>query len=283
MLTVLEVVQRSSAFLEGKGVESPRLNAEWLIAAALGMDRMKLYMQFDRPLKEAELAEMRSMVARRAKREPLQYVIGTAPFHELDLKVDSRALIPRPETEQLVELAIDSLGENDVPYRIVDLGTGSGAIALALAFALPRAELFAVDASRDALELAQENALRCGLQNRVTYVLSDWFSDFDPEGPFDLIISNPPYLTDEEMKTAEPEVRDFEPLSALRADREGLSDLEQIVRGAFERLKPGGILWLETGIGHRSALLDLCSEVGYSDCLGCDDWSGRPRFIKATR
>lgn len=283
MLTVLDVIQRSSTFLEGKGVESPRLNAEWLIAAALGIDRMKLYMQFDRPLKESELADMRANVARRAKREPLQYILGTTPFHELELKVDKRALIPRPETEQLVELALGSLGENDGAYRIVDLGTGSGAIALALAFALPRAEIFAVDASREALELAQENALGCGLQTRVTFVLSDWFSDFDPEGEFDLIVSNPPYLTDGEMQSAEPEVKDFEPYSALFAEKEGLSDLEAILRGAFDRLKSGGVLWLETGIGHREALLELCESLGYSESAGVDDWSARPRFIKATK
>ncbi|EDY82194.1 methyltransferase, HemK family [Verrucomicrobiia bacterium DG1235] len=283
MLTVLDVIQRSSSFLEAKGVESARLNAEWLIASALGIDRMKLYMQFDRPLKEAELADMRSMVARRAKREPLQYIIGSAPFHELDLKVDARALIPRPETEQLVELVLGSLGENDAPYRIIDLGTGSGAIALALAFALPRAEIFAVDASREALELAQENALRCGLQNRVNFVLSDWFSDFDPEGEFDLIVSNPPYLTQEELESAEPEVREHEPVGALVADREGLSDLETILQGAFGRLKPGGMLWLETGIGHRAELLALCENAGYAESLGIDDWSGRARFVKSVK
>lgn len=283
MLTVLDVIQRSSAFLEGKGVESARLNAEWLIASSLGMDRMKLYMQFDRPLKEAELADMRSKVARRAKREPLQYILGTTPFHELELKVDQRALIPRPETEQLVELSLGSLGENDGEYRIVDLGTGSGAIALALAFALPRAEVFAVDASRDALELAQENALGCGLQNRVSFVLSDWFTDFDPEGEFDLIVSNPPYLTDEEMETAEPEVKDFEPRSALFAEKEGLSDLEQIVSGSYSRLKPGGVLWLETGILHREPLLELCKSQGYASAEGVEDWSGRPRFVKAVK
>ncbi|MDQ8200962.1 peptide chain release factor N(5)-glutamine methyltransferase [Pelagicoccus enzymogenes] len=283
MLTVLDVVQRSAAFLESKGVESARLNAEWLIASALGMDRMKLYLQFDRPLKESELADMRSKVARRAKREPLQYILGSTPFHELDLKVDRRALIPRPETEQLVELALGSFGENDVAYRIVDLGTGSGAIALALAFALPRAELFAVDASREALGLAQENALGCGLQNRVTFILSDWFSDFDVEGEFDLIVSNPPYLTEEEMGSAEPEVKDYEPHSALFAEKQGLSDLEKIVQGSFERLRAGGVLWLETGVKHRQPLADLCQSLGYASVEGVDDWSGRPRFVKAVK
>lgn len=282
-LTVLDVIQRSAGFLEGKGVENARLNAEWLIAAALGLDRMRLYMQFDRPLNESELAAMRSKVARRAKREPLQYILGEAPFHELSLKVDCRALIPRPETEQLVELALGSLGENDQPYRILDLGTGSGAIALALAFALPRASVWAVDRSSEALELAQENALRTGLQNRVSFVQSSWFDSLEAGEGYDLIVSNPPYLTDEEMKSAEPEVREHEPLEALVAAQAGLSDLFAIIEGAYDRLAPGGSLWLETGIAHREALLECCAAVGYALFQGVDDWSQRPRFIHAKR
>lgn len=283
MLTVLDVIQRSTSFLQGKNIESARLNAEWLIAAALKIDRMKLYMQFDRPLSENELATMRSMVARRGKREPLQYIIGTAPFHELELKVDKRALIPRPETEQLVELAIDSLGENDGSYRILDLGTGSGAIALALAFALPRAEILAVDASEEALSLAEENALHCGLQNRVAFRRSDWFSEIGEEARFDLIVSNPPYLTEAEVDSAAPEVREHEPVSALLAAEEGMADLKQILRGAFPRLNSDGLVWLETGIAHRDALLTACEGLGYVDASGVDDWSGRPRFICCRR
>lgn len=283
ILTVLDVIQRSSSFLESKGVESPRLNAEWLIASSLGMDRMKLYMQFDRPLNQEELAEMRARVGRRAKREPLQYIIGSAPFHELDLKVDRRALIPRPETEQLVELAIDSLGENDGEYRILDLGTGSGAIALAMAFALPRAEIIATDANEEALELARENALRCGLQTRVEFVRSDWFEALEERSAFDLIVSNPPYLTEAEIASAEPEVTQHEPARALVAGPDGLSDLQRIVAGAYERLKPGASLWLETGIAHREPLLERCRAGGFAEARGLDDWSGRPRFIHATR
>lgn len=283
MLSVLDVIQRSTSFLEGKGVESARLNAEWLIAAALGIDRMKLYMQFDRPLSQDELADMRSKVARRGKREPLQYVIGTTPFHELQLKVDRRALIPRPETEQLVELAIESVGPSDGAYRILDLGTGTGAIALALAFALPRAEVVAVDESEAALELARENALFCGLQNRVSFERSDWFAEIDASRKFDLIVSNPPYLTDAELESAEPEVRDHEPTSALVASNEGLDDLLRILEQGHSRLEDGGTLWLETGIAHRERLLSFCSEVGYAKAEGRDDWSGRPRFIQAVR
>ncbi|MDQ8205173.1 peptide chain release factor N(5)-glutamine methyltransferase [Pelagicoccus sp. SDUM812003] len=284
MLTVLEVIQRSSAFLEGKGVESPRLNAEWLIASALGMDRMKLYMQFDRPLRERELADMRSLVARRAKREPLQYILGSTPFHELDLKVDARALIPRPETEQLVEKIVDFVGGSDHPLRILDLGTGTGAIALALAYSLPHAEILAVDESAEALQLAEENALRNGLQNRVRFLQSDWFEAIPIELRFELIVSNPPYLTLEELHSAQPEVKDHEPRAALVADDAGLADLRLIVQGAGERLAgPGSSLWMETGIAHREALSELCLASGFLAVEGLDDWSGRPRFIKAIK
>ena len=282
MLTILEVVQRSATFLESKGVPNARLDAEWLIASALGLDRMKLYMQFDRPLAEDQLAVMRSKVARRAKREPLQYILGTTPFHELNLKIDHRALIPRPETEQLVEWIMGDFEDNAGAYRILDLGTGSGAIALGLAFHLPRAQIVAVDRSADALELAQENAFHCGMQSRVVFRESDWFEKIH-ESDFDLIVANPPYLTKEELASSEPEVREFEPRATLVASDDGLEDLELIVRGAFDRLKPGGRLWLETGIGHRDRLLELCKQCGYRSAEGLDDWSERPRFARATR
>lgn len=282
-LTALDVVQRSATFLEGKGVENARLNAEWLIAAALGLDRMRLYMQFDRPLTETELATMRGYVARRAKREPLQYILGTVPFHEIVLKVDRRALIPRPETEQLVELVANSVAANDLPLRVLDLGTGTGAIALALAFAWPRSSILAVDRSEEALALAGENAFFCGLQNRVEYRVSDWFSQIRAEERFDVIVSNPPYLTEEEMGTAQPEVRDFEPRGALLAPEKGLADLRTILVESYGRLSEGGCVWLETGIAHREPLLALAGQLGYRTATGFDDWSGRARFVQACR
>ncbi len=282
-LTALDVVQRSAVFLESKGVENSRLNAEWLIAAALGLDRMRLYLQFDRPLTEAELATMRGYVARRAKREPLQYILGTVPFHEIVLKVDRRALIPRPETEQLVELVANGVAANDLPLQALDLGTGTGAIALALAFAWPRSSIVAVDRSEEALALAGENAFFCGLHNRVEFRVSDWFSAIGPDESFDVIVSNPPYLTDEEIGTAQPEVRDFEPIGALVAPELGLADLRTILAESFARLRDGGSVWLETGVAHREPLLGLAAQIGYRSYAGFDDWSGRPRFVRAVK
>ncbi|MBT3482387.1 MAG: peptide chain release factor N(5)-glutamine methyltransferase [Opitutales bacterium] len=282
-LTVLDVVRKSTDFLDKKGVESPRLNAEWLIAHALGLGRMDLYLQFDRPLIGEELEQMRALVARRGKREPLQYIQGQAQFHDLMLKCDTRALIPRPETEQLVEFVKDSGLEIDQNLRILDLGTGTGAIALALAMNFPRARIVATDASQNALDLASENALLCGLQNRVEFRLSNWFGSLGGEKRFDLIVSNPPYLTDEEFAEAESEVKDFEPESALVANDEGMADLRVIISGSYPLLEKSGTLWLETGIAQREALLGSCREVGYADSEGLDDWSGRPRFIRAIK
>ena len=283
LLTVLDVVQRSVDFLEKKGVDSPRLSAEWMIAHALGLDRMALYLQFDRPLIEEELSAMRDSVARRGKREPLQYVLGQTQFHELTLKCDPRALIPRPETEQLVERIMGDGLEIDGEYRILDLGTGSGAIALALAMGLPKASIVATDASDEALALAKENGLLCGLQTRVDFRLSNWFERLNDESGFDVIVSNPPYLTQSELDSAENEVRAFEPHSALVAVDEGMADLKTIIEGAYPKLANGGVLWLETGIDQRDALLDSCRAAGYSTCEGFDDWSDRPRFIRAKK
>ncbi len=280
---MLDVVRKSTDFLDKKGVESPRLNAEWLIAHALGLGRMDLYLQFDRPLIGEELEQMRALVARRGKREPLQYIQGQAQFHDLMLKCDTRALIPRPETEQLVEFVKDSGLEIDQNLRILDLGTGTGAIALALAMNFPRARIVATDASQNALDLASENALLCGLQNRVEFRLSNWFGSLGGEKRFDLIVSNPPYLTDEEFAEAESEVKDFEPESALVANDEGMADLRVIISGSYPLLEKSGTLWLETGIAQREALLGSCREVGYADSEGLDDWSGRPRFIRAIK
>jgi len=282
-LTVLDVVRKSADFLERKQVENPRLNAEWLIAHVLGIGRMQLYLQFDRPLQEPELEEMRKCVARRGKREPLQYIIGQTQFHNLTIKCDHRALIPRPETEQLVEQIIDLGPEIDEEVRILDLGTGSGAIALALAMHFPRSRVVAIDESIKAIDLAKENAFHCGLQNRIEFAQSDWFEKLGEADFFDLIVANPPYLTKEELSDAESEVKDFEPVTALVADDAGLEDLLIIIEGAFKHLKEGGVLWLETGIEQHSALLDACNRNGYSECEGINDWSGRPRFVRAKR
>ena len=278
MLTLLEVLDRTTNYFAAKGVPNARPQAEWILAHALDCKRLDLFLRFDMPLQEPVLEKLRPLVKRRALREPLQYILGTAPFHNLTLRCDARALIPRPETEELVEQIISR--HKEAPARVLDLGTGTGAIALALAKAWPGVDVTAVDASADALALAAENATANGLEGRVKFVLSDWFNNV--EGRFDLIASNPPYLTRGEWESAEPEVRACEPYAALVADNEGLADLERILRAAPQRLNAGGCVALETGIAHHASLAKIAAELGYASHEGLPDMSGRPRFFFAS-
>lgn len=281
MLTVLEIIKRTTEFFSGKGIESPRLNAELLIGHALGRKRMQLYLEFERPLTEAELETIRPLVRRRAQHEPLQYIVGETEFHGLKLKVDRRALIPRPETELLVEF-VALVGVALAPTKILDLGTGSGAIALALAQVFPAAAITAVDLSEDALSLARENAAAAGVAARVTFLTSDWFAAV-PAEKFEIIVANPPYLSAEETAQTAPEVRGFEPVAALTAAEDGLSNLARIVREAPRFLAPDGLLALETGIAHHARLLALAAEAGFARTESRQDLSGRDRYILAFR
>ena len=190
MLSVLEIIKKTTEFLTTKGVENPRLNAELLIGHALGLKRMQLYIQFERLLAEPELEKIRPLVRRRAQHEPVQYIMGETEWGGLKLKVDRRALIPRPETELMLEFAVKALAAP--PARILDLGTGSGALALGLAKAFPEAKVLAVDFSEDALALARENAAALGLGERVEFLRSDWFAAVPADARFELIVANPP-------------------------------------------------------------------------------------------
>lgn len=279
MLTVLEIIKRTTEFLEKRGVEGPRLNAELLIGHALGLKRMQLYLQFERPLTEPELEKIRPLVKRRGNREPVQYIIGETEFSGLKLKVDRRALIPRPETERLIELLTQRLTE--APASILDLGTGSGAIALALANAWPNAAVTAVDNSAGALALARENAEICGLSARVKFVLSDWFTSLGAGEQFQLIVANPPYLSDAELHPAQPEVKDFEPRAALTAGANGTAALEQIIREARPFLAPGGLLACETGLAQHPQLQELAAKAGYVRTESLRDLTGRERYLLA--
>jgi release factor glutamine methyltransferase len=282
MLTVLEIIKRTTDFFAGKGIESPRLNAELLIGHALGLKRMQLYLQFERPLAEVDLEKIRPLVRRRAQREPVQYIVGETEFAGLKLKVDRRALIPRPETELLVESIVKLCPESAAP-RILDLGTGTGAIALALAAALPSADVTAVELSEEALALAAENATATGLAERVHLLRSRWFEALPAEARFDVIVANPPYLSAAETAAALPEVREFEPLTALTSADDGLADLREIVAQAPRYLAARGLLAMETGIAHHPKLLELVTAAGFSRSESRQDLTGRDRFVFAWR
>jgi release factor glutamine methyltransferase len=281
MLTVLEIIKKTTDFFAAKGIDSPRLNAELLIGHSLGLKRMQLYLQFERVLSPAELEALRPLVRRRGQREPVQYIIGETDFSGLKLKVDRRALIPRPETERLVEIITQRAAVP--PASILDLGTGSGAIALALAQHFPEARVTAVDTSETALALARENAAACALAERVQFLTSHWYAGVPEESRFDLVVSNPPYLSSAETAETLPEVRDHEPAAALTASDDGFADLEMIVTAAPRFLSPQGWLALETGINHHARLAAVAAQAGFQRTESLQDLTGRDRFFLAWR
>ena len=280
MLTIREIKERTETFFKKRGVPNAKLDTDILIAHSLGIKRLDIYLDLDRPLTEAQLTDLRSLVKRRASREPLQYIIGITEFYGLTLKVDPRALIPRHETEELVELIIERL--EAPPKRILDLGTGSGAIALALASRYSDAEVTATDQSEGAITLAKENALALNLSSRVTFIKGNWFEPLDEGARFDLIVSNPPYLTEAEMQTAEPEVIDHEPHSALASGQEGLDDLGLLFKSVSKHLAEGGLLALETGIGQADAIKAMALKVSLNG-QSVEDLSERARFFFASQ
>jgi release factor glutamine methyltransferase len=279
MLTVLEVIKKTTEFFAARGIESPRLNAELLVGHALTLKRMQLYLQFERPLTAAELEVIRPLVRRRGQREPVQYIVGETEFFGLKLKVDRRALIPRPETERLLEVLTTRAAPP--PATILDLGTGSGAIALGLAQFFPAAQVTALDRSDEALALARENAVACGLDERITFLPSHWFAALPPAARFDLIVANPPYLSAEEVAQAAPEVRGHEPAAALAAADGGLADLREILAGAPRFLAAGGCMALETGITQHAELVRLAGAAGLQRTESLPDLAGRDRFLLA--
>ncbi|MBP3302434.1 MAG: peptide chain release factor N(5)-glutamine methyltransferase [Opitutales bacterium] len=282
MNSLLELLKKSTEFLSKKGIENARLQSELIFAGTLRCRRLDLYLQFERPLAQPEVDLLRERVMRRARREPVQYIVGDTDFRNLTLKCDSRALIPRPETEELVDFVLEKLNTQKpagTPVRVLDLGTGTGAIALSVATERAGTEVVAVDKSADALALARENLEKTGATANVTFLKSDWFENVS--GAFDVIISNPPYLTRDEWECAQPEVKNYEPLSALVADNAGLADLEIILRGARERLTPGGFVAFETGIAQHEKLAGIARECGFSEIESQTDLSGRPRFFFA--
>lgn len=272
--TVLKVLQWTAGYLKEKGIKEGRLDAELLLSDALGLDRVGLYLNYDRPLTAAELALVRERVGRRARREPLQYILGRVEFWSLSFAVNPAVLIPRPDTEILVE---EALKRASADAAILDVGTGSGAIAVALAHELPAAAVEGVDISPGALKVAAENARRNGVDGRLRLAEADLARL--PEGLFDLIVSNPPYIARGELAELMPEVRDFEPHMALDGGEDGLDSYRLLARQTPSRLRPGGWLLLEAGIGQAAAVQKLLSEAGMLDIFIRDDYAGIPRVV----
>ena len=267
-MTVREVLARSAQYLAEKGVPSPRVDAEWLLAHALGLSRLELYTEHDRPLGESELAAVRELLRRRGLREPLAYVLGEWGFRRLTLKTDARALVPRPETEVLVERCLLLLSGRREP-RVLDVGVGTGAIALAIADEHPGAKVTAVDTSPDALALARENAEL----TRLDVEFRSAGFEAAAEG-WDLVVSNPPYVLPGEIDGRDPEVRDWEPRAALVG--EGLH--EELARAARTEW-----LVLEVGDGQASQVAASLDGLGYADVTITRDLAGRERIVEGRR
>ena len=270
-MTLGEVLRATAEYLSGKGIDTARLDSELILARALELTRLELYTSFERPLTRAELDAIRPLVARRGKREPLAYVLGEWGFRRLTLRTDARALVPRPETETVVERALAAIEGIEQP-SVVDVGTGSGAIALSIVDERPDARVTATDVSPEALALARENAERLGLEIELREAsLLDGV-----EGPFDLVVSNPPYVRPDEVETLQPEVRDWEPRLAVV----GAEQTERLARAALGVLASGRALVLETHEGHAEQVRALLEELGYVRTAISRDLAGRERVVE---
>ena len=275
-MTVLQVLQSSTEYLKKHRIENPRLNAEHLLVHVLGQKRIELYLDFERKLTETELAPLRELVKRRSEGEPLQHLLGTVEFCGLTFLCDRRAMVPRPETEQLVELVQSEISNQQ--SAILDIGTGSGVIALSLAAEFPKANILAVDVSDDALALAQENAARLNLSSRVQFLKNRLLENI--EGAFDLIVANLPYISIQDRHTLSREVL-HDPEIALFAGTRGDELIRELIAQSPTRLRPGGMLALEIGLAQSEELLSALAEKNYRDICSKNDYNGVTRFLFA--
>ena len=276
--SLLEVLQSTTAYFTKHKIENPRLNAEHLLAHALGRTRMDLYLEFERPLNDAELVPLRDLVKRRGQGEPLQHLLGTVEFCGHTFAIDKRAMVPRPETEELVESLIADFGLLIGDGKIIDVGTGSGVIALSLAKAFPGSQILALDISEDALALARENAERLGLSERVRFQKNDLLEGLSER--FDLIVANLPYISMQDRHQLSREVL-HDPEVALFGGPAGDELVRRLTEQAPAHLNPGGLLALEIGVDQAEGFAELLRQKNYHDIKSKRDYSGSTRFLLA--
>ena len=283
-MTVLEVIQKSAEFLAKKGVDSPRLQTELLLAHVLKMPRMKLYLDFERQLTSAEADTLRELVKRRGQREPLQHILGSTSFCGLELTVNRHVLVPRPETELLAELAWQFLSTiHPQSSTALDFGTGSGCLAIALAVKCPAARILATDVSRDALVVATQNAARHRVGDQIEFRCGPGFAALPADARFDLIVSNPPYIPSTEIDSLQPEVRDFDPRTALDGGLDGWSFYQLIAEQAAPFLKPRGKIMLELGDGQAEPAREIFEAQKWIVEAIKQDYTQRSRILIARR
>ena len=294
-MTVLEVIQKSAEFLAKKGVAPPRLQTELLLAHVLRLPRMQLYLNFERELSDTELGTLRELVKRRGQREPLQHIIGSTSFCGLEIAVNRHVLVPRPETELLAELGWQFLStinhpvlrsntaEGGQPSTALDFGTGSGCIAIALAVKCPNARVVALDASANALAVAKENAGRNSVGDRIEFHCGNGFAALPADARFHLIVSNPPYIPSGEIASLQPEVRDFDPHSALDGGLDGLDFHRLLAAEAGAFLQPGGRIMLEFGEGQADAVRRIFEAQKWIVEAVKEDYTQRSRHLIVRR
>lgn len=287
--TIKALLEITTDYLKKKEIESPRLTAEILLAHQLDINRVKLYLDFERPLNDREVSGYRSLIRRRLSREPIQYITGVQEFWSMEFAVDPMVLIPRPESELLVEQVVALHKEKRSPdglsTRILDLGTGSGVLAIALARELEDASFWASDISQEAIDRAIVNSKRHGVEDRIQFIVGDLLQPFmDLDFTFDVIISNPPYIASEDFDTLPPEIRDHEPRIALDGRKEGMFFIEKIIREGSDHLNPNGWLLIEMDPGQITKALKLIEmSNGYAEKKCIRDYSNHCRVVMAQK
>ena len=281
MKSLLETLQSGSGYLQERGVDDARLNMEHLIAMVLGCERIELYLSFDRPMEERELEQLRLLLKRRGQREPLQHILGNVQFMGQEFICDSRALIPRPETEELVGTLLSRFKDASGPARVLDVGCGSGVIGICLALNWEESHVTMVDCSEDALSLSKENAINVGIDDsRINFVCSDLFNEVP--GIFDLIVANLPYVEPSQIEGLDPELS-FEPRNALDGGDNGTELISRFIAQLPNHLSEQGLLALEVGEGQTDFFEGVISEIGFDHIQILKDLSGIERFILAMK
>ena len=286
--TIIKLLKWTTSYFESHDIDGPRIEAEILLAHALQLQRIDLYVQYDRPLSGNELSRFKDLIKRRINREPVAYILGSKEFWSMDFMVTKDVLIPRPDTEFLVEAAINLLPQDSAsspifsPRRILDLGTGSGAVVLALASMRPCHLFFASDRTAAAVELARQNAKHHGFEGSVSFICADWFGPFKDKMPvFDMIVSNPPYVPSRVIGKLQPEIVRYEPISAIDGSEDGLLCLRHIINNAHFYLQRKGHLLLELGHDQRhdvQNIIDQCAK--YENVVFTRDYSGYDRVVQ---
>ena len=278
-LTYRDIIRKSTEFLLNKGVNSAKCDSEWIVSHLVKTSRMELYLNFDDLVPQEKISEIRNMIIQRGMRIPLQHILESVQFCDLRLKCDGRALIPRPETERLVEIIIESVGEA-FNGKILDLGSGSGAIILALCNQLKEARGLGMDKSSEAIALSRENLCLLDLSARVSFKKFDWMLEKYRQEKVDLLISNPPYLSLEEWHSAEPEVNKYDPKDALVSSEGGLAHLRKLLDLSKGALKKDGLIFLEVGLGQAEKVMEMMKDIFY-DIQTRKDFCGVRRYVFA--